>query len=328
MTSAHGSEGASLVSPPEHAEAVASLRSGQDFTHVLVEDPRLRSAATEAILAAIADEDTRVVRAGNPLRSPLTIERLLIQAVGPDAGLTAGLGADRDPAELTRLLAEAHPDGSRLILVVEDAETLDAEAVRVLRLMSRSFRQGRPVVQVLFAGHPSFRKAWDGDAQAAAPVAAAPVRNGAPSAMPASAPATRWRPTWLIAALIPAMLLAGAGAYWLAYPGAFRARPSSPPPAVQRATLPAPAPSAAPASPATPAPPATPASPATPALPATPAPPAAADPDLAARLRAEFDQFLAASGQTAARLTDAQRETLLKEFMAWRARTQTPPTPR
>lgn len=310
MTALHSLKAEPLASPPDHSEAVASLRSGQEFTCVLAEDPRLRSAAIEAAILAVADMSTRFVRAGNPLRSPLTIERLLIQVTGP----AAIRGGERDAAALTRLVAGPQADESRVIVVVEDADTLDAEAIRILRLMSRTFRASRPTVQVLFSGHPAFRAVLAGEAPSAPALPEAPPAQAFPGgpapAMPQPAPvgpsfapeADRplaakppQRSAWPIRLLVPSAILAGAvaGACWLAYPGAFRG--SAPPPA---RTVPPP-------------------SPAPPLVSAAPEP----EP---ARLRAEFEQFLAASGQTAARLNEPQREALLKEFMAWRARSRSP----
>ena len=87
------------ATPPRFAHAVNGLRSGQALTWLCADDPAVRSALVESVIDAIADLDTRFVRAGNPLRAPLTMERLLIQAIGPEADLRNSRDPDRgDPA--------------------------------------------------------------------------------------------------------------------------------------------------------------------------------------------------------------------------------------
>ena len=146
--------------PGDHDRAVASVRSGQPFTSVLVEDAGRRASALDALISAVADLETRFVRVGNPLRAPLTMERLLIQASGADGELLHG----DDPAALTRLLATPQGDEARVILVVEQAETLDPVALATLQSMAPHFSDRRPRLQVIFSGAPAFQTLLEGGA--------------------------------------------------------------------------------------------------------------------------------------------------------------------
>lgn len=71
---------------------------------------------------------SRVIRFCNPLRSPLTVERMLIQAGEVPGG---PLDAD-DAAEAMTELCRAGADERGVVVVVEQAETLSLEAVAAL----------------------------------------------------------------------------------------------------------------------------------------------------------------------------------------------------
>ena len=175
---------APTAAPMSIADAAASLQSGQAFTCVLAADPVQRSEALEAVIDSVADMRTRFARVGNPLRSPLTIERLLIQAVGGDTETYY----DRDAPTLTRILAGPQGDETRVVLVVEQAETLAPDAMATLREMSASFTAAVPSVQVLFAGHPSFQGVLEGGTIRVAPQAAPPLTAPSLAALPQPAP--------------------------------------------------------------------------------------------------------------------------------------------
>ena len=299
MTSLDRLEASALAAGPGDREVVASIQAGHIFTCILAEDPALCAAKLDAVLDSIADLDTRIVRVGNPLRSPLTIERILIQAAGPEADSRI----ERDPPLLAAVLAARVDDETRLLVAVEQPQTIDPDTLQILHAMRPYLEQTQPRVQFLFAGPPAFAAAL-----------ASPDPPPAPTAQPASITPKppRWRATAF--ALVAACIIVAAAAI------ALRPRPSPPP------TAPSPPASSAEALPNKPvqtqaaqaAPASAPASMPTQQAPAVLQTPAPAESESDARLRREFDVFLARTGQPAARLPEAQRAALLDEFLAWR----------
>ena len=102
-------------------------------------------------LLAEAGPDTRLIRVGNPLRAPLTIERILIQTGLVEAGLLTDEEAD---AAIQQLLRRGDPT----TLVIEQAETLSQAALQTLaRLAPAPWSAGRTApLHVIFAGKPGF----------------------------------------------------------------------------------------------------------------------------------------------------------------------------
>ena len=144
----------SQLSGAAGTNAVAALQAGHPFSLMLAADDRQRELALELLLDTIADPSTRFARATNPLRARLTLERLLIQVIqGP---LT-----DLSPAGIIRRIAERRQDETRVVLVIERAETLHPEVLRFLGQTAALFPDGVPRLQVLFVGRPEFRPLLD-----------------------------------------------------------------------------------------------------------------------------------------------------------------------
>jgi hypothetical protein len=141
-----------------HLNLLAAARpSGAPQITVLLGSGHQHEEAVRGLLAALAPA-ARILRVGNPLRSPLTIERILIQGGQPAAGLLTDDVAD----DALQRLCLRHPGESRVVLVIDQAETLDAGAIRILsRLVAPG---GRPsagmaaLLHVVFVGLPSFKQ--------------------------------------------------------------------------------------------------------------------------------------------------------------------------
>lgn len=324
------------------------------FAIHLIPDDQDATAAVASIVAGLAGPDVRVVRAGNPLRSPLTLDRILIQVSGPD-GVVQGSDANL----LVRAIAERQAQETRVVLLVEQAETIHPKVLRSLQAMAPFFVQaGSPALQVVFIGRPSFRDLLDGEqlpllraaldtVPPAGPLIAGPaVRSGAagqqvPKVEAAASPgppapvivadARAVPPRYSRAGLVRALLLVmvALGMVWIAYAGLralfYRASPA-PPRAVPTITapIPPPSPQSAPAVPDLSGRGSAPAMSPVPAIPPVPSPAAPVvtplQPDDAARLRRDFDAFLSSAGRNVSTLSDAQRSALFQEYLEWRAR--------
>ena len=134
----------------------AAQPGGAPQVTVLLGSGHQHEGAVRDLLAALAP-GARFLRVGNPLRSPLTIERILIQGGQPAVGLTDDTAEDA----LQRLCLRRSGE-SRVVLVIDQAETLNPGAIRILsRLVAPG---GRPsagmaaLLHVVFVGLPSFRQ--------------------------------------------------------------------------------------------------------------------------------------------------------------------------
>ena len=291
-----------LAVRPEVSRAVARIMSGAHFTCLLLDDKRQRATALEAVLDQVTEPTTRVVWVGNPLRSPLTIERFLIQIAGPEVDLRI----DRSPAQLVKLMTQPLGDESRLLVVVQQPETMGAEARDILAAIPAHLSGAALQMQFLFVGTTAFTLMRF-------------VEPGALVTTTQPAPIVVSRKPLLarLYVLLPLALLVGAA---LGVGGTFavsnlRARltdtlgmatpqaaePPAPTPTAQDVTPPSPIPTPSPAPAA--------------AAAQAPAPASAPEPKLA-ELRREFDAFLATRTSLTPPMTEAQKDALFHEFMA------------
>ena len=305
--------------------AVSALQAGHPFSLLLAADDRQRAAELDAVLDAVAaDGRTRIVTATNPLRARLTLERLLIQVLhGADPV------PDDGPATIRRI-AERQGDETRVILVIERAETLHPEVLHFLGRTAAYFPDAAPRLQVLFVGRPEFQAMLEApDAlmdehtallDAYRPVEPEPAFAPSPELAYETMPPSRlpfvdtslraqFRAFWGgglwnrlgivggttvgLAALTVAVLLATGGNN-----GPITAD-------VDATLLPLPDPSDTESDP--------------PVLHPGPAPDAET-----ARLRSEFETYLSALGRDLPNATGAQRRAWFQEFLVWRARTAQP----
>ena len=107
--------------------------SSTPFFAVLHEDERVRTTAVSELVASVAGPDVRVVRVGNPLRSPLTLDRILMQVAGPDGDVI--LGQD---AAVVQAITRRQAQETRVLLVIEQADTLHPAALRSFRPWRRT----------------------------------------------------------------------------------------------------------------------------------------------------------------------------------------------
>lgn len=140
------------VDLPIVAAIVERLRAGVTYVELIEDKVEIRAANLAAVLEHLGGDDIKLVWTGNPLRSPLTIERLILQAAGPEADLRL----EQTPEQLARMLTlSPGPESARLV-IVQQPETLDPIARETLAQMEPHLATSTPRVQVLFCGTSTF----------------------------------------------------------------------------------------------------------------------------------------------------------------------------
>ena len=288
-----------LSAPAEPADITRPLErlaAGEPFVELRHDSVATRAATLDTLLAHLPD--TKLVWICNPLRSPLTIERLFLQAAGPEADLRI----ERTPAELVAMLRSATESAPRTLMIVQQPETLDPEARDTLACLAPLLG---PSIQFLFCGTQTFRSI--------APHHPAPER--APSLAPSFALAaidedSIPRPHAPTRDKLPLLLLLA-----IALLGGLFVSPIGSEAPVKMTAIPQPdalLPTASAAVATQPQPPPQP-EPQSSQAQATQAQPAPAAINVAA-LRREFDEFLTRQ-PSRARLTQEQRDALFDEFL-------------
>jgi hypothetical protein len=353
-----------------------ALREGERLIALTGENGPQRAAAVASV---VASPDINAICVANPLPAPLSLPRIMFQinvegmAIGPD-----------DAVAVIKTLIAHNGGGRRIVLVIQDAETLDQEALQSLQDMAAD--PAYAALSILFVGKPGFLErigdgrlarlqdalvnvAVDAGPRTASPEIEIPRAPAAPPEKVAVLPTAtgmvvrhvpvppRTRRRWAVGAAAFLAVGALAGLVWTH--GTERqaapqpAGPDMPPPIQPEAAAtmtpapplpatPAPAPPASPAqapAPETQAsqpPPLAAAQPVAPPPPLQPPPlqPPPLPPQVAAlpgsgagdstpaqaveRLRQDFNAFLDHAGQDTEHLTDAQRQALFREYLAWR----------
>ena len=140
-----------VVAPGE--AALIKLRARDPFAAILAYDAGARTSALDAALAGLNRAGAYVVRIGNPLRTPLTMERILIQLAGFQTDLAQGEDTD---TLMRTVITRLHTGRDRLVLSVEQAETLHPMALILLDQIARPLQPGGPAPQILLTGTPAF----------------------------------------------------------------------------------------------------------------------------------------------------------------------------
>ena len=135
--------------------ALDLLRAREPFAAILVYDDSARAVALDTALAGLTRLGAHVVRIANPLRTPLTMERVLIQLAGFQTDLR--LGEDTD-ALMRTVIDKLQAGHNRLIVSVEQAETLHPMALILLDQIARPPEPGGRSPQVLLTGTPAFAR--------------------------------------------------------------------------------------------------------------------------------------------------------------------------
>src|SRR5690242_11031379 len=145
-----------IASGQRHRAAIDLLAGAildrQTFISATGEDGAANRSVLDSVTSALAEHPVRFIRVGNPLTSPLTLRRVLLQI-----GCTEQAGLDQGDAEsVLEALRARRGIETQVVLVIEQAETLQPQALSVLQLLPGVSDRNSPSLQLLFAGRPEF----------------------------------------------------------------------------------------------------------------------------------------------------------------------------
>lgn len=145
------------VDLPQHREALNTvlfgLRSGEGFVKVVGEVGTGKTALCRNLLARLGKEDVAVYLP-NPAMSPLD----LMLAVADELGLPVPPGSM--PHYVNKMVREILLDvargGGRVVVFVDEAQTMPTETLEELRLLSNLESNRGKLIQVVLFGQPEF----------------------------------------------------------------------------------------------------------------------------------------------------------------------------
>ena len=144
-----------------HREALAHLRYGIDqgegFIAVTGEVGTGKSTLCRALIAGLGP-DTEVAFLFNPPRSATE----LLQAIASEFGLDpAGHQRHALNDQLNQFLLEQKTNGKRALLVIDEAQNLDASLLEEIRLLSNLETANSKLIQIVLLGQPELDRKLD-----------------------------------------------------------------------------------------------------------------------------------------------------------------------
>ncbi|MBV9250240.1 MAG: AAA family ATPase [Acetobacteraceae bacterium] len=125
-----------------------------------------KSALAEAILPVLASRRARILRLNNPAGAPIGARELKTKLIVKTTGALDSSHIEATPD----MLARQNDRERRVILIVDDAETLQSGAMRCLAELATAMQTGRTTLHALLmvdaAGWERFRADWPGSASA------------------------------------------------------------------------------------------------------------------------------------------------------------------
>lgn len=279
---------------------------GQDFSAIVAETAAEQAGRLAATLKVLYEQPVRFVRVANGFPAKLGLKRMLIQTGSVEAYANDEADQNSNEVLLREKLSERHEEEEHVLLVIEQAETLQPDVVPFLRALTAARNRNMPRLHVLFVGTSKLHDLG---------ICVAEMPNRHPVCSMLS-----FKPRKMAAGAIIALGLLGFLINWAdalfyrpvtvnAHAETTRSSLPSTELNALRAQLKASSTSRqidqSAAGPAAPLP-----SPVLPLL--------GQSSDGTLRLRATFDQFLSSYGAPTEKLTRSQRDNLFQQYLVWR----------
>ncbi len=131
---------------------------GRDFSAIAAGTAEHQAERLATTLDVLREQPVRIVRVGSVPRGTLSLKGLLIQAGNVEVYGNDEADRSQNEALLCETLSQRHEDEKHVLLVVEQAETLQPEVVLSLRALTAARSQQIPTLHVLFVGRSASRE--------------------------------------------------------------------------------------------------------------------------------------------------------------------------
>ena len=131
---------------------LVAVRSGEGFMKVVGEVGTGKTLLCRKFLSALENEDFVTAYIPNPYLEPMT----LLLAVADELGVKYETSVNQHHLLklLTRFLIDAHGQGKRVVLCLDEAQAMPIETLEALRLLSNLETETSKLLQVVLFGQP------------------------------------------------------------------------------------------------------------------------------------------------------------------------------
>jgi general secretion pathway protein A len=134
----------------QFAEALHCLQVGKGFVLLTGEVGTGKSTFLRCLMDELIETDAAVSFVFNTFLQG----RDLLLAINRDFGLTPGSDLAQDIEWLNQYLIAQHVNGRRCVVVIDDAQNLDAASLELLRLLSNLETRQEKLLQIVLSGQP------------------------------------------------------------------------------------------------------------------------------------------------------------------------------
>jgi type II secretory pathway predicted ATPase ExeA len=151
-----------------HHRALAYLRHGvREGDSFMVMTGEIGAGKTTLVHKLMRELDTRSIAAALLVSSQLDARELLATALGAFGAPGAAASMDEMLARLRATLASLASQGRRALLVIDEAQNLQADAIELVTGFAARQTEGTLALQVLLVGQPELRRRIQSDPAAA-----------------------------------------------------------------------------------------------------------------------------------------------------------------
>ncbi len=141
-----------------YAHLLFAMREGSGFVAVTGEIGTGKTTLVRALLQETHDEELAVAYIFNPVLSPTE----LLQTINSEFGLPSRSSSKKELTEiLNQFLVAQKVEGSRAVVIVDEAQNLEPAVLEQLRLLSNLETETEKLLQIILLGQPELRDVLD-----------------------------------------------------------------------------------------------------------------------------------------------------------------------
>lgn len=138
---------------------LVAIRSGEGFVKITGEVGTGKSLLCRKFINT-PDPQVYTAYIPNPFMTPMSLNLALAEELG--LKLSASAGQHRVIKEITRRLISLHRDGKRVVLCIDEAQTIPRDTIEALRLLTNLETEQQKLLQVILFGQPELNDRLNG----------------------------------------------------------------------------------------------------------------------------------------------------------------------